>query len=74
MRLKDLLKKFLVSQKELILTGAAPQFKRRELAAIGKLCDWADRRGYEVVMRPRGNNGPAVFCAKCGGFIENEKN
>ena len=68
MTFKDLLQSFLTKNKELVMSGAGSKIRRRELVALRIFAAWADRCGYQIT-RPVGENGAAIFCATCGGFI-----
>ena len=51
-----------------IKSGDVSQLHFGQRAGLRAFCDWADRRGYEII-RQVDDNGAAVFCARCGGFI-----
>jgi len=64
MNIENLFDKYL----EAVRTGKAPTLRFGWRAGIRAFSDWAERRGYEIVQT-KGENGAAIFCAKCGGLI-----
>jgi len=54
-----------------IKTGETSRLKYGEAACLRAFADWADRRGYHL-GQTKGDNGAAIFCARCGEFIKPE--
>lgn len=65
MTVEQLIAQYMESKRPLKLT-AASVFSLRSFA------DWADRQGYHL-GQTKGDNGPAIFCARCGVYCMEAK-
>jgi hypothetical protein len=48
--------------------GTVSRLKFGQRAGLRAFVAWADRQGYHL-GQTRGDNGPAIFCAKCTGLV-----
>lgn len=72
MNFKALLQIYLMHEKDNIITGRHSKLKYGDIHALREFVNWADEQNY-IISQPRGPNGPAFFCLRCGAYLNNEK-